>query len=409
MPASPISAIRVGKYQSDRMAEAMDQVVLATSEPARQTNKLVLKIAYSAPAGWDLGVETGVGATLTQSSFFADLRAFLDGAVPVYLSCEDGEGNVKARLLVLRDYAGSRTKGDGFVQCAYYWLGRGLGGHLSWHGGPVFVDLEDWFSSFRTLLEGVKSLAGQWGVGCLGPGYLSPAIPMGGGTQIRDWLLANGFAVRPWATLLVDLRGGEAAVWEQLDRSAKKAIRKAERSGIEVRRAQTLEELETCFYQPYLSAERAWGRAAQPWRMFEALFKKDVQQRYGFFWAEQMGQVVGTLGGYSFGGMVTEIGSAMTAKAYARKLPAQDLLHWEILRWAVGQGCHTFNLAGINPAPTNPKEAGIRQFKEKWGGRYTDYDMVSADLGWRGKAQGGLRALARYGFRAIVSKNRNDP
>ena len=31
-------------------------------------------------------------------------------------------------------------------------------------------------------------------------------------------------------------------------------------------------------------------------------------------------------------------------------------------------GDRYFNLAGYSPAPANEKEAGIRRFKEKWGG-----------------------------------------
>jgi lipid II:glycine glycyltransferase (peptidoglycan interpeptide bridge formation enzyme) len=60
-------------------------------------------------------------------------------------------------------------------------------------------------------------------------------------------------------------------------------------------------------------------------------------------------------------------------EAQQEKIPAQDLLHWELMLRSRQLGCRAFDLAGISPDPATPKEVGIRRFKEKWGGEYVEY------------------------------------
>ena len=43
------------------------------------------------------------------------------------------------------------------------------------------------------------------------------------------------------------------------------------------------------------------------------------------------------------------------------------------MRYVRDKGCTLFDLAGVAPEPANQKEAGIRRFKEKWGGKYVEY------------------------------------
>jgi lipid II:glycine glycyltransferase (peptidoglycan interpeptide bridge formation enzyme) len=83
---------------------------------------------------------------------------------------------------------------------------------------------------------------------------------------------------------------------------------------------------------------------------------------------------------YMFNGVATEIASALSPQAFTQKIPAQDILHWEMLLEAKKAGCHTFDMAGVNPNSSNPKEAGIRRFKEKWGGRYVEYQTFEKQL-----------------------------
>ena len=90
--------------------------------------------------------------------------------------------------------------------------------------------------------------------------------------------------------------------------------------------------------------------------------------------------VLACLGMYIFNGVATEFASSISALAYEKKIPVQDILHWEMMLEAKRMGCHTFDMAGVNPSPQTPKEKGIRQFKEKWGGRYVEYNIYHKDM-----------------------------
>jgi lipid II:glycine glycyltransferase (peptidoglycan interpeptide bridge formation enzyme) len=81
------------------------------------------------------------------------------------------------------------------------------------------------------------------------------------------------------------------------------------------------------------------------------------------------GNVHAVLGTYCYQGIVTEIMSGRTNFGKSSNVPAQDLLHWEAMLYHKRSGDRYFNLAGYSPNPANEKEAGIRRFKEKWGGR----------------------------------------
>jgi lipid II:glycine glycyltransferase (peptidoglycan interpeptide bridge formation enzyme) len=90
--------------------------------------------------------------------------------------------------------------------------------------------------------------------------------------------------------------------------------------------------------------------------------------------------ILACLGMYVFNSVATENASSLSPLAYQNKIPAQDLLHWEMMLEAKRMGCHTFDMAGVNPNPQTPKESGIRRFKEKWGGKYVEYNIYHKDM-----------------------------
>ena len=117
----------------------------------------------------------------------------------------------------------------------------------------------------------------------------------------------------------------------------------------------------------------------------------DGGRHYRFFVAQDAnGRVLATLGSYRFNRLATEIMSHRTDASFEENLPAQDLLHWHMFKAHKSAGDRWFNLAGYSPDPGNHKEAGIRRFKKKWGGRevsvskYYKYIPSISQRAWRG-------------------------
>ena len=343
---------------------------------------------------WDQEIAAADGASITQTAFFARLRGRVDAAQPVFLVCEDDAGNRLGWLQVLKDIPGARWQSAGLRHQAEYLLNRWCGGRLFWSGGPALIPGVCQEKVIAALLDCVDGLATAMGTGSIGTVHLSPSATFGGALHTSDIFTTRGYRSRTWATLLVPLTD-EGAAWTGLNRGARKSVNKAERMGVHVQEIETIEQFRTDFYDPYCEAEAAFGRAVNPWFVLQSLFEEDRDKRYVFFVARHEGEVMGTLGVHNFAGRAGEIASTLTPLAMERKVPAQDKLHWHALQWAVRSGCATFDLAGINPNPTNDKESGIRKFKEKWGGNYVEYNLFDKPVGWLARGSGLMKRWVR--------------
>ncbi len=173
----------------------------------------------------------------------------------------------------------------------------------------------------------------------------------------------------------------------RFDRSAQRGIRRCREEGVEVRACASETEFVDRFHHSYYRASghpdaaRALHRSLAMWRL--------GQRHYRFFVAQAPeGSVLATLGTYRFNGMATEIMSARSALAIERRVPAQDLLHWEVFRAHKALGDTRFNLAGFSPRPETAREAGIKRFKEKWGGELAEVPRYA-----KGRALGGIDRL----------------
>jgi hypothetical protein len=181
---------------------------------------------------------------------------------------------------------------------------------------------------------------------------------------------ARRYEASPWATAIVDLGGDKDALANACSSAARKAVRRGRREGLAVVGCTTRDEYVTRFLGAYESANP--GRA-NPFRE-AAVWDLDDGDHYRFYLAvDTQGDVHATLGTYRFNGMATEISSSRTPVGVDAGLPAQDLLHWEVLLAHKALGDRLFNLAGYAPEPADAKEQGIKRFKQKWGGRDVTY------------------------------------
>jgi lipid II:glycine glycyltransferase (peptidoglycan interpeptide bridge formation enzyme) len=188
-----------------------------------------------------------------------------------------------------------------------------------------------------------------------------------------------GFEAKKWATYLVDLRKEEEELFKFIAHAARKCIKKCQREGLKVVALKSFEEFEERYWRPYVKAEAYFGRKAN--KAKKELWDEDKENYYHYYIAEdQQRDTVAVLGMYIFNGIATEIASGLMPKAYEQKIPAQDLIHWEIMLEARRMGAHTFDLAGVNPNPEDSKEEGIRRFKEKWGGKYVEYYVYRKNM-----------------------------
>ena len=326
------------------------------------------RVIQGIPNDWDEWLTTReTDAGFHQSSAWAEITAALNDAKSYVLTVEDGRNRVGGMLVSLRP-----AKYRSWAHLGRTWImGRGRG-VLECLGGPLLGGADP-AATLANLLEQFDRLARALGIGYLRFTTVPPA----------DWVTNPNIAevfgrfnyrLEPWLTSIVDLSPSESELHRNIRQSARKGIRKSREADLSVVLCRTLDDYVQDFCKPYheaVAADGRWrpegAREAQRWLI-------DRGRHYRFFVVKDgTGTVHATLGTMSYNGMATEILSTRTLAGRQTNLPAQDLLHWEVMLAHRTAGDRYFNLAGYRAMPRDDKEAGIRRFKEKWGGREVPY------------------------------------
>lgn len=258
---------------------------------------------------------------------------------------------------------------------------------FSWSFGPVVANESTAASASCGLVEGALGLIGQSRRGRLGftlPVYDASLVRL----QKEALQTAFGFKWTTRATLLVDLRPDCDVLWQGLKRSARKAVKSAQRNGIEVRRLETIDELQR-FHRFAVDCRSGLGLRTYSFENIAAAWR-NLRPAGGIevFSASLGGELIAGLGIWSFNGILNEFMSVQSKRCNSEKLCGGDAIKWEVIKWGHDSGARTYDLQGVAVDPASPKEAGIRRFKEKWGGVYTEIEMADGErsaLGWRGQ------------------------
>jgi len=173
---------------------------------------------------------------------------------------------------------------------------------------------------------------------------------------------------------LLDLRGHDKEkIWEGYKKNIRRDVRKAQRSGITIRVEDSKEDIRI-FYKLYLtSMERNRAMAKYPLRWFKAVYEEMVEKGLGaFLFAE--------LNGTPIVGVVLIFSSSSThyfhngSKYEFLKFCPNELLIHSALEEAIEKGHRFFDFMG-----SDPNDAPLLRFKEKWGGQSMDVNTYVKD------------------------------
>jgi serine/alanine adding enzyme len=166
---------------------------------------------------------------------------------------------------------------------------------------------------------------------------------------------------------LLDLRGfDKEKIWEGYRSEVRRAIRKAQKHELSVRRAASREEIEI-FYHLYLSSmERNRAIAKYPLRWFEALYEILIQEKKAdiFFAIKDDEYIAGVVLIYSTTTYHYLHNGSM--EAYLESRP-NDLIVDYIIQKGAAEGKRTLDFMG-----SDPNDLSLLRFKEKWGSQSMD-------------------------------------
>jgi len=158
----------------------------------------------------------------------------------------------------------------------------------------------------------------------------------------------------------LDLGAGEAALWSRVDGAVRRAVRKAEQSGVTVAFSQDLDAVRA-FYGLLCRTRRRHGMPAQPFRFFENIHRHVLAQNQGWIvLARHGGRAVA--GAVFFHGGKTAIFKFGASNAILQHLRANNLVMWEAIRWLSQRG-----YAVLDFGRTSLENDGLRRFKLSWG------------------------------------------
>lgn len=174
--------------------------------------------------------------------------------------------------------------------------------------------------------------------------------------------------VQPLRTIVLDIQPDEETLLGQMKEKWRYNLRLAARKGVQVRAAQSLEELDSWYSLLETTGVRdAFGiHTRDYYRKVWEIFVPRGQARLFLAYAQEellAGIFVTRLGHEA----IYLYGASSNAR---RNLMPNYLLQWEAIRWARQNGARVYDFWGI-PATDEPDEAmaGVYRFKSGWGGR----------------------------------------
>ncbi|MCZ7636146.1 MAG: GNAT family N-acetyltransferase [Verrucomicrobia bacterium] len=165
----------------------------------------------------------------------------------------------------------------------------------------------------------------------------------------------------------------ERVLCARLDSAVRRAIRKAERAGLEVRREQSREAVEI-YYDLHCRTRKKHGLPPQPISFFHNLHRHLIERDLGeIFLAYHQGRpVAGAVFLRSFRQALYKFGASDEANL---ELRANNLVLWTAIRHYAERGFQTLDLGR-----TSLDQSGLRRYKLGWGATETTIAYVNYDL-----------------------------
>lgn len=181
--------------------------------------------------------------------------------------------------------------------------------------------------------------------------------------EIRGELTANGACPRPVAVShQLALQHDPDAVFRRFHKSqVQRAIRRAERGDLAVRRAERVEDVASVFYELHLQTRRRLGVPVQPRRFFRLLWERVLAPGLGYVLIVEVDGVPAAAAVFLEWKDVTiyKYGASDTRFWPARPNHA---IFWHAIKTSCAAGKKTFDFGRSDFG-----DEGLRQFKSAWG------------------------------------------
>jgi len=318
---------------------------------------------------WNSLVQSVPEGTIFQTTCWADYLKEWANVEPLYITVSNKENRVVGLLLCFKEaYLTNILSRRPFASVTTSLL-RTLTPIYTWRAGPLILEKKSWREIIDITINKLKGMAGANAISfnlTLPPCELPQE-------EAREYLIENGFKATHWATFCVDLTPDKQVLWDNLKKTARRAVRRCQEKGVVVERITSEEDLQR-YFELLLETRRRLGFNLPP-HFPNTIMWRHLRQREAVevFVAKQDNMWLAALGVFCFNNILREIAAAQSNYSLDNNIYAGDLIKWEVIKWGHKQGYKTYDLAGVSPDPRTAKDKNIYQFKAKWGGKLINY------------------------------------
>ena len=187
----------------------------------------------------------------------------------------------------------------------------------------------------------------------------------------KEWLPDAPASLRFYRHIL-DVSGGDEAVFGRFEGSVRQAIRKAQKSGVTVEKRHDIEGMRE-YYRLHCRTRKKHGLPPQPWVFFLNIARRLMSKKAGVLVLARIDQIA-VAGAIFFCGRqgVYKFGASDESRQEAR---ANNLVMWEGIRWLAANGSMELDFGR-----TSLENEGLRRFKAGWGSKESTLEYVKYDL-----------------------------
>ena len=190
-------------------------------------------------------------------------------------------------------------------------------------------------------------------------------IEIHGGFGIPDYVRERHlFPVFSHHRALLRLGDDAGEIWKKrVNYEVRKAVRKAERSGVTCHEGVDRAMITDRFYPLFLASMKRLGAPPHPLAYYVKCYEH-LKDYLKIFWAQYEGKTVAALLGFAVGKTVHII-NIVSDDRYWSKRP-NDLCHWSFIKWGCENNYEFFDMGSV-------RYEGQRRYKEKWGAEFQKY------------------------------------
>lgn len=178
--------------------------------------------------------------------------------------------------------------------------------------------------------------------------------------------------VQPLRTIMLNITQDEATLLAQMKEKWRYNVRLAERKGVTIRKAETIEDVQAWYGLLQTTAERdqfgihTLDYYLRTWRLFVPRTEAQL------LLAEHEGRLLAGIFVGLFARQAIYLYGASSNEQ--RQLMPNYLLQWEAIRWARYQGATSYDFWGIPDTDAEDEAmAGVYRFKRGWGGHVVQF------------------------------------